>query len=277
MTAPVQDTSSKVVYTAILGGVDTLLPPATVDEGWDYVCFSDEPIDCPPWRHAPIALQQPTLARESRYLKVNATTMLPAAEVSLWVDGNVQPMASAEALLANPRDRSVPPQAPIWHCTATRSGAACSTRPSPSSTRARTPRRPFSPRSSATRAPACRSTRACTPRPPFCAGTPRRCASWRRRGGGRSPPGAIGISSASPMPSGPTGCPPRGIEGDVWADFALPPSPARRSQRAQEDQAPRRKQADGGRPRSAPSRKSPTFRRALNEPVRANGQVRSYC
>ena len=98
MTPPVRGTSDRVVYTAIAGGVDLLLPPAEIDDGWDYVCFSDEPIDCPPWRRAPIELEQPTLAREARSLKVNATTMLPDAGVSLWVDGNIQPMASAQEI-----------------------------------------------------------------------------------------------------------------------------------------------------------------------------------
>ncbi len=99
MTLPFRKTYDNVVYTAVLGGVDTLRPPGYVDDDWDYVCFSEEPIDCPPWRPAPVELRQPSLAREARYLKVNATTVLPTAKVSLWVDGNIQPMTSPQALL----------------------------------------------------------------------------------------------------------------------------------------------------------------------------------
>ena len=99
MTPPFRETSDKVVYTAIAGGVDKLLAPEQIDDGWDYICFTDDALDCPPWRPAPIELQQPTLAREARYVKVNATTVLPEAKLSLWVDGNIQPVESAEALV----------------------------------------------------------------------------------------------------------------------------------------------------------------------------------
>jgi hypothetical protein len=99
MTRPVSVRSDKVVYTAILGRVDLLRAPEIVDDGWDYVCFSDEPIDCSPWRLAPIERSEPTLARDARYLKVNATTLLPGAAVSLWLDGNIELAASAQALV----------------------------------------------------------------------------------------------------------------------------------------------------------------------------------
>ncbi len=98
MPAPAVASSHKVVYTAILGGVDLLARPESIDADWEYICFSDASIDCPPWRRAPVTQTQPTLARESRYLKVNAATVLPDAELSLWVDGNVVPVASPQAL-----------------------------------------------------------------------------------------------------------------------------------------------------------------------------------
>ncbi|HXS34874.1 MAG TPA: glycosyltransferase domain-containing protein [Solirubrobacterales bacterium] len=97
-TEPFPDTGSRVVYTAIVGEVDLLVAPEIVDPGWDYVCFSDEPVSCAPWRWAPVERDQPLSARAARYLKVNATTVLPSAELSLWVDGNIQPLASAQAL-----------------------------------------------------------------------------------------------------------------------------------------------------------------------------------
>lgn len=97
-TEPFPDTGSRVVYTAIVGEVDRLLAPEVVDPHWDYICFSDEPVSCAPWRWAPVEPDQPTPARAARYLKVNATTVLPSAELSLWVDGNIQPLASPQAL-----------------------------------------------------------------------------------------------------------------------------------------------------------------------------------
>jgi hypothetical protein len=97
-TDPLPDTGSRVVYTAIVGGVDSLLAPVIVDPAWDYICFSDEPVSCAPWRWAPVERDRPLPARTARYLKVNATTVLPSAELSLWVDGNIQPLTSAQAL-----------------------------------------------------------------------------------------------------------------------------------------------------------------------------------
>ena len=86
-------TAPRVVYTAIFGGVDQLVAPERVGDGWDYLCFSDEPVSCPPWRWIATQPHDLTPARASRRLKVNATTVLPTAKVSLWVDGNVQPLA----------------------------------------------------------------------------------------------------------------------------------------------------------------------------------------
>ena len=40
---------SKVVYTAIIGGYDTLVEPTYKPKGWDFVCFSDRDLKSDNW------------------------------------------------------------------------------------------------------------------------------------------------------------------------------------------------------------------------------------
>ena len=41
---------SKVIYTAIIGGYDTLVEPDYKPEGWDFVCFTDNDIESKTWQ-----------------------------------------------------------------------------------------------------------------------------------------------------------------------------------------------------------------------------------
>ena len=40
---------SKVIYTAIIGGYDTLVEPDYKPEGWDFVCFTDKDLKSDTW------------------------------------------------------------------------------------------------------------------------------------------------------------------------------------------------------------------------------------
>ena len=80
-----------VIYTVIVGGYDTIYQPAIMDEHFDYVLFSDTPIDNPGvWqvRQIPYATDKQWL--KARYPRINVENVLSEYEASLYIDGNVQ-------------------------------------------------------------------------------------------------------------------------------------------------------------------------------------------
>lgn len=84
-----QNMSNKnmVVYTAIFGGYDGLLPQ-TRKKGVDYVCFTDRPLKSKSWK---IVQTEPSFqdpVRCARMFKVNPHKFLPEYERSIWIDGN---------------------------------------------------------------------------------------------------------------------------------------------------------------------------------------------
>jgi ABC-type polysaccharide/polyol phosphate transport system ATPase subunit len=88
----------KVVYTAILGGYDDLKTPRHVAEGWDYICFTDNPeLKSNFWqmryceKTALIesgALCADNPRRLGKFFKMKPHLLFPAYRESLWVDGS---------------------------------------------------------------------------------------------------------------------------------------------------------------------------------------------
>ena len=91
---------SRVIYTAITAGVDTLRGPTSPAAGWSYVCFSESDPKCPPWRWSPIQPGALSPVRQARDIKVNAHRYLPEAQISLWMDGNIEHRADLNDLAA---------------------------------------------------------------------------------------------------------------------------------------------------------------------------------
>lgn len=80
-----------VVYTAIVGHYDELKAPAVIADDWDYVCFTDAPIQAPhPWRLFGIDYFNIDPKRVSGYLKTHPHVYLCEYEWSLWVDANIK-------------------------------------------------------------------------------------------------------------------------------------------------------------------------------------------
>lgn len=77
---------SITVYTCILGGYDNLRPPAVVEPGVRYVCFSDEPRQCEPWEIQPAPRMYGNASRDSRIPKILAHLCVDS-EYSIWHDG----------------------------------------------------------------------------------------------------------------------------------------------------------------------------------------------
>src|SRR5690606_41457491 len=80
----------KVIYTAIFGNYEGLLPQKELPD-WDFVCFTDNPsLVASPWK---VRLVDPPLgedyARSNRYIKINPHLFFPNYDVSIFIVGNV--------------------------------------------------------------------------------------------------------------------------------------------------------------------------------------------
>ena len=82
--------NKKVVYTCISGNYDTLIEPEFVTEGYDYICFTDQPFTSNTWKIRPIPseLNGLTAVKKQRNIKINTHKYLSDYEFSVWVDAN---------------------------------------------------------------------------------------------------------------------------------------------------------------------------------------------
>lgn len=82
----------KVIYTILVGDYDKLLQPLVVDEGFDYVCFSndfnEEVIGV--WCIKKIPFNDADKTRVSRYPKLLPHRVLQEYDYSLYMDANIQ-------------------------------------------------------------------------------------------------------------------------------------------------------------------------------------------
>lgn len=85
---PVRE-NKKVVYTAIFGDYEGLLPQRRI-AGWEFICFTDNPkLKAAPWK---VVLVDPPVpgdkVRSSRYIKINPHLFLKEYDISIFIDGN---------------------------------------------------------------------------------------------------------------------------------------------------------------------------------------------
>ena len=82
---------SRVIYTSIVGDIDSLMQPQVVDPRYDYVCFvrSAEGLDGGVWELRVIPEQIDDDRMMSRYPKLLPEKVLPGYEWTVWMDGNL--------------------------------------------------------------------------------------------------------------------------------------------------------------------------------------------
>lgn len=89
-----------VIYTAISGGYDTLKIPEYMNPEYDYVCFSDRPIEGDiPWEIRPIDYFHTDSTRIARYYKTHAHLYLKEYEIAVWIDANILIRADIQFLI----------------------------------------------------------------------------------------------------------------------------------------------------------------------------------
>jgi hypothetical protein len=81
---------NKVIYTAIIGGYDTLVEPDYMPEGWDFVCFTDRDLESDTWEIRKTLPLYTDNTRTARKHKLLAHRLFPDYEYSLWLDGNIK-------------------------------------------------------------------------------------------------------------------------------------------------------------------------------------------
>jgi hypothetical protein len=89
----------RVVYTAVTAGRDTLEPPGDLPPGWRAVCFTDDEAEHPGWEVRPVIHRHGDSVRDARRHKLLPHRYFPAAEISLWLDGNFQVVCDLDALV----------------------------------------------------------------------------------------------------------------------------------------------------------------------------------
>ena len=91
----------KVIYTAIIGGYDTLVEPDYKPDGWDFVCFTDRDLESYTWdvrKTLPLYTDNTRTARKHKLLPHR---LFPDYEYSLWLDGNIKVVGDVNELLGH--------------------------------------------------------------------------------------------------------------------------------------------------------------------------------
>lgn len=92
--------NKKVIYTAIFGGYNGLIPQPEIT-GFDYVCFTDDPkVKASPWKVKVIESPVPEdFTRSNRYFKLLPHKFLAEYEISIYIDGNILILKDLNALV----------------------------------------------------------------------------------------------------------------------------------------------------------------------------------
>jgi hypothetical protein len=83
----------KIIYTCITGGYERTHVPGYIADGWETVMFSDVPISHPGWMTNIIIPPEQRHAdprRTARKIKILSHQFLPDADVTFWMDANMQ-------------------------------------------------------------------------------------------------------------------------------------------------------------------------------------------
>lgn len=79
---------NKTVYTALIGNYEELKEPTVISDGWDYVCYTDQPITSDVWKIIPVTFTGDP-QRFARKIKILFHQYV-YSEYSLWLDAAFQ-------------------------------------------------------------------------------------------------------------------------------------------------------------------------------------------
>jgi hypothetical protein len=101
-------TNTKVVYTAITAGYDTLKAPMLVDDSLDYIVFTDDSslTTVRPWQPVLIDRRERNPRITAKWYKIHPHLCLDSYESSLWIDGSCEIVGSLSSLMAEVLDQT---------------------------------------------------------------------------------------------------------------------------------------------------------------------------
>jgi hypothetical protein len=80
----------RAVYTVLVGGFDSILPPVQIEPELDYIAFVDTPQELPaPWQGRSLASRERNTRITARWHKLHPHRLLPEHDQSLYVDANI--------------------------------------------------------------------------------------------------------------------------------------------------------------------------------------------
>lgn len=101
MEGCLQGDKMKIVYTALFGNYDILLPPLVIDPEWEYVVFTNIAFDAPaPWQVRVKRQPHPDPRKASRYYFDQSCLVAPLAEYTVMHGANAQLTCSPTFLLS---------------------------------------------------------------------------------------------------------------------------------------------------------------------------------
>lgn len=76
----------KVVYTALFGDYEDLKEPTVVTSGWEYICYTDQPLKSDVWDI--VRVECPTSTSHQRYARLYKILKFAEFDKSFWVDAS---------------------------------------------------------------------------------------------------------------------------------------------------------------------------------------------
>lgn len=76
------------IYTAIIGDYEAPRDPIFMDEGIDYILFTDKRTESSKWKVRYVAHSGLTCRKSARAIKIRSHEYLPEYDLTIWVDAN---------------------------------------------------------------------------------------------------------------------------------------------------------------------------------------------
>lgn len=80
---------NKACYTAIFSNYEELKTPAIIPDGWDFICFTDQPLTSNVWKIIQVVSELQS-QRAARQVKLLPHVFLPEYEYTFWLDASFQ-------------------------------------------------------------------------------------------------------------------------------------------------------------------------------------------
>lgn len=98
-----------VIFTAIVSGYDALMPPEKLDNRFDYVVFTDQPIkNYGIYKVKPIPFFSEDPTRSARFVKTHPHILLSEYDLAIWIDANIMISGDIYPLINSFKDSRKP-------------------------------------------------------------------------------------------------------------------------------------------------------------------------